>query len=143
EHRRKSYSNYFAASYELGRELMHRLDDPRSEIIVEAYEKFQKASPDFLLHASPIAIIISDEFYKRFLALREADRNSWTPEGKQHLVKQLSDALGTLREQLKSELFLTQPRFQYERLRHRMAWNRLNRGAEASDEAVASAQQDQ
>ncbi len=110
---------------------MHRLDDPNADMVVQAYEKFQKANPEFLLHASPIAILISDEFYSRFLALREADRNSWSHEEKQYLVKQLSDALGTLREQLKSELFLTQPRFQLERFRHRKAWKRLNEAADA------------
>ena len=122
EHRRKSYSSYFAAAYDLGRELMHRLDDPQSDAVLQAYENFQKANPDFLLHASPIAIIISDEFYARFFRLREADRTNWTEDEKKELVAQLSEGLGTLREQLKSELFLTQPRFQYERLRHRKAF---------------------
>jgi hypothetical protein len=126
EHRRHSYSNYFVACYDLGRELMHRVDDPQSDPILEAYERFQKASPDFLLHASPRAIIISDEFYNRFFALRHADRDNWTEDEKQQLVASFSEALSVLREQLKSELFLTQPRFQFERFRHRKAWNRLN-----------------
>ncbi len=125
EHRRGSYTAYFVATYDLGREIMHRPDDPASEAVLEAYERFQKASPDFLLHASPRAMIISDEFYNRFVALREADRSSWTEEDKQHLVSQLNEALGVLREQLKSELFMTQPRFQFERFRHKKAWKQL------------------
>ena len=125
EQRRASYGSYFGATYDLGRELMHRLDDPHSEPVLQAYERFQKASPEFLLHASPRAMIVSDEFYNRFIALREADRASWTEDDKRKLVAQLSEVMGILREQLKSELFLTQPRFQFERFRHRKAWNQL------------------
>jgi hypothetical protein len=133
EHRTKAYGNYFAATYDLGRELMHRPNDPESELVLQAYEKFQNTSADFLLHASPRAMIISDEFFNRFAALRDADRKSWTDEDRQYLVAQLNEALGVLREQLKSEMFLTQPRFQLERFRHRKEWDKLRASTEATE----------
>ena len=129
EHRRVAYSDYFSAAYDMGRELMHRPDDPEAGALADAYERFQKSNPEFLLHASPRAMITSDEYVRRFFALKSADRSSWSDAEKLALISQLSEALGVLREQFKSELFLTQPRFQIERLRHRADWKRLQREA--------------
>lgn len=91
-----------------------------------AYEAFQNRSPNFLLHASPTLLSISDEFYGRFLELKSVDRTAWSEEQKKELITRLNEALGVLREVIKSELFMTQPRFQVERLIYRRRWNKLS-----------------
>ena len=136
EHRRKSYSVYFAATYDLMRELMHRIETPDCSEVRGAYEAFQKANPDFLLQASPRAIVISDELFNRFLRLRDADRSRWSDDEKRVLIEEVQQALGGLREQLKIELFSTQPRFLFERTRHKREWLRGLKRAESGTAKV-------
>jgi len=124
EHRRDAYSDYYVAAYTLGKDIMHNIEDGDASAIVASYELFQTASPKFLLHASPTAMVISDEFYDRCMKLRLADRSSWTDEERNGLVSELSNSLSVLRETMKSDLYIMQPRFLIERLNFKRKWRK-------------------
>ena len=122
EARRVTYSVYFSACYELAKNLMHDPEFSKSSKLDESYERFQKATPDFYLHASPVAISISDIFFERFGALRDATIAAQEREQLFTKASDLNEALIILREVLKSEIYFLEPRFQLERWRHKQKW---------------------
>ncbi len=124
ERRKEVYDIYFVAAYTLAKDIMHSREDAEAQSIAKSYDEFQAVSPIFLLHASPVAIIVSDEFYTRCMSLRDADRSTWSNQEQDLLVAKLSEALATLREVLKSELYTFQPRFVFERYKYKRRWRR-------------------
>jgi len=113
--RKRAYSNYFCACYDIVSKALEE-GFPRSERpLAEQYDALQKYTPDFLLHASPTVITISDVFFKKCLPFVF---NSVAERGDhQHLdaASELQKSLNVLREAMKSELYSVSPRFLLER----------------------------
>jgi hypothetical protein len=126
--RKRVYSNYFGACYDLVSKALEE-GYPKSERpLAKQYDALQQHTPDFLLHASPTVIIISDVFFKKCLPFVF---NSVAERGDhQHLeaATELEKSLGVLREAMKSELYSVSPRFQFERWRHRVKSQNLPKG---------------
>lgn len=126
--RQLAYADYFEASYDLARQLMHVPDAPERPEIKESYDRFQQSLPRFLLTGSPNAIVVSDEFYHRMRRLMDANRAKWSEADKSELISDLSQSLSVLRERLKSEMYLSQPRFLVERAFFVWKWKKAQAG---------------
>lgn len=125
EARKIAYQEYFAATYELEYQLHNYPFGGDEEAYQTALKAFQACSPNFLLHASPIAITMSDFFYSRSLEVRRALEAGAPIEVLAQLRDQMHEAHGLLRETVKTEMFSTQPRFLLERFRYRRRWKAI------------------
>ncbi len=126
--RKRAYSNYFGACYGLVSKALEE-GFPKSERpLAEQYGALEKHTPDFLLHASPTVIIISDVFFKKCLPFVF---NSVGERGDhQHLeaTTELQNSLNVLREAMKSELYSVSPRFLLERWWFKRKSRNLHKG---------------
>lgn len=122
KHRKDAYSQYFEVAYTLAKDILHNEDDGTVQSIADSYELYQAVIPNFLLHASPNAIVMSDELFSCCLRLRDADRSTWSSQERDRLVEELGEALGVFREVLKEELYIYQPRFLFQRYNYNKKW---------------------
>ena len=122
--RQGAYAAYFSAAVSLVRNASVPTCSKDDVAVETAVAQLDAASPDFLLHASPIVMSISDVFIERVYALRAEHHNN--PNGdKTLLVRRLGESLNVLREAMKSELFAFSPRFVWERFNHRRRWKKF------------------
>jgi len=122
--RQEVYSKYYSATYSLTSVCIASFKQTNIEEIDDAYQLLQSVTPDFYLHASPIAMDMSDVFFSRYLLVREAAEQQVDASGADDIIRQFHESLNVLREVLKSEIFFSSPRFQYERMRRRRQWNK-------------------
>jgi len=119
--RKVAYRELYLATYDMSYRAIAGAEDAPE--VDEAHERFQKAIPEFYLCASPTALSISDAFYSRWSRywMEKKKRFSGTFT-EADLRRELIEAANVLREAMKTELFLTHPTFQLERLRARRKW---------------------